>query len=83
MIEHPNQDRIFVRKLSEIILKNIADENFGARELVSESGMSNSGLNRRLHKIINKNINQFIRETRLHKALEMLQNENISVSEVA
>lgn len=83
MIEQHNQDQIFIRKLSEIILKNIADENFGAKELVSESGMSNSGLNRRLHQTINKNINQFIRETRLHKALEMLQNEDVSVSEVA
>ena len=83
MIEQHNQDQIFIRKLSEIILKNIADENFGAKEFVSESGMSNSGLNRRLHKTINKNINQFIRETRLHKALEMLQNEDVSVSEVA
>jgi TolB-like protein/AraC-like DNA-binding protein len=83
MIEQHNQDQIFIRKLSEIILKNIADENFGTKELVSESGMSNSGLNRRLHKTLNKNINQFIRETRLHKALEMLKNEDVSVSEVA
>jgi TolB-like protein/AraC-like DNA-binding protein len=83
MIEQPNQDQIFIRMLSEIILKNIANENFGAKELVSESGTSNSRLNRRLHKTINKNINQFIRETRLHKALEMLQNEDVSVSEVA
>ncbi len=83
MIEQPNQDQIFIRKLSEIILKNIADESFGVKELVSVSGMSNSGLNRRLHKIINKNINHFIRETRLNKALEMLQNEDVSASEVA
>ena len=83
MMEHPNQEQIFIRKLNEIILKNIADEKFGVKELVSESGMSSSGLNRRLHKIINKNINQFIRETRLKKALEMLQKENVTASEVA
>ena len=83
MIDHPIQEQIFIRKLNEIILKNITNNNFGAKELAFESGMSSSGLNRRLHKTINKNINQFIRETRLNKSLEMLQSEDISASEVA
>ena len=45
MIDHPNQEQIFIRKLNEILLQNIANENFGAKELTFGSGMSSSGLN--------------------------------------
>jgi AraC-like DNA-binding protein len=83
MIERSANDQIFIRKLTEIILANLGNGNFGAKEFAQESGMSSSGLNRRLRKIINKNINQFIREIRLNKALEMLQNEDVSASEVS
>jgi len=75
--------QIFIRKLTEIILTNLNNKDFGVKELARESGMSRSGLNRRLNKIIKKTISQFIREVRLQKALEMLQNESVTASEVA
>ena len=78
----PN-DKIFISKLTEIILANLNNENFGVKELVNKSGISRTGLNRKLRKILNKSINQFIREVRLQKALEMLQNGSGTASEVA
>ena len=36
-----------------------------------------------MHSINKKTINQFIREVRLHKAMDLLQNESFSVSEVS
>jgi uncharacterized protein (TIGR02145 family) len=83
MIEPAGTDQIFVNKLSEIILANLGDEDFGVKELIRESGASRDTLSRRLYSATGKTINQFIRETRLHKAMEMLQNEDLSVSEVA
>jgi AraC-like DNA-binding protein/tetratricopeptide (TPR) repeat protein len=83
MTEPLTMDQIFIRKVTEIILVNLKNENFGVKELSHESGMSRSGLNRKLHRIANKSINQFIREVRLQKALEMLQNESVTASEVA
>ena len=73
----------FVSRLTEIILENLKDENFGVKELSILSGLSQSVLNHRLHSVINKNINEFVREVRLRKALELLQNEKITASEVA
>ena len=58
-------------------------KTFGVSELAIESGMSRARLNRRLNAITKKSINQFIREVRLVKALEMLKNESVTVSEVA
>jgi AraC-like DNA-binding protein/TolB-like protein len=76
-------DQQFINRVTEIILENLHNENFGVREFADLSGMSRSALNHRLHSILHKNINEFVREVRLNKALEMLKNEDITASEVA
>ena len=83
MTEYFSKDQILIRKLTEIILANLENENFGVKELATESGMSQYGLNRRLRSVSNKSINQFICEIRLLKALEMLQNEELTIAEVS
>ena len=83
MAEPLSPDQIFIRKLTEITLANLDNENFGVKELAHESGVSLYRLNRRLHLITKKTSNQFIREIRLQKALEMLQNEIYTVAEIA
>ena len=77
MSEPLTTDQIFIRKLTNIILANLGNENFGPRELARESGMSLYRLNRRLHSINRKTTSQFIREIRLQKALELLRMKNI------
>ena len=83
MKEPLTNDQIFISKLTEIVLGNLKNENFGVKELAHESKMSFYRLNRRLHSINKKPTNQFIREIRLKKALEMLQNESSTVAEIA
>ena len=67
MQEPLTTDQLFIRRLIDIVVANIGNENFGVRELAIESGMSRARLNRRLNAITNKSINQFIREVRLLK----------------
>jgi AraC-like DNA-binding protein len=76
-------DQQLITRLTGIILENLRNEDFGVKELARLSGISRSVLNHRLYSILNKNINQFIREVRLQKAFELLQNEEITASEVA
>jgi uncharacterized protein (TIGR02145 family) len=83
MIGYLDTDQEFIKKLNDIILANLGDEYFGVNELVRESGMSRQSLNQRLQAITHKPINQFIRETRLQKALEMLQTGKVTVSEAS
>ena len=83
MTEPLPSDQLFIGKLTEIILKNLGNENFGVRELTRLSGISRTSLNRRLRRILNKSINQFIREVRLKKALELLKDGSVTASEVA
>lgn len=83
MTEHISMDQAFIRKLTDIILANLGNENFGVKELVRESGQSRYRLSRNLHSTTNKTISQFIRETRLSKALEMLRKEEVTAAEIA
>lgn len=83
MTDNSEVDQLFIRKLTGIILANLDNENFGVKELIHESGMNYSGLSQRLKAISNKTINQFIREVRLQKALEMLREGKITAAEIA
>lgn len=74
-------DHTFTRKLTNIILANLENESFGVKELAHETGMSRCNLNRKLQIISQKTINQYIREVRLQRAMEMLQQEWITAAE--
>ena len=83
MADAQNSDQAFILALTEIVTRNLKNENFRIRNLAREAGMSSSTLNRRLNRVAGKSGNQFIREIRLRKAHEMLQEKSVNVSEVA
>ncbi|MBG0858891.1 MAG: hypothetical protein IQL11_05260, partial [Bacteroidales bacterium] len=56
MNESISTDQIFISKLTEIVLANLGNENFGVKELIRRSGMSRIGLSRKLHGIASKTI---------------------------
>ncbi|MBE0422962.1 MAG: helix-turn-helix domain-containing protein [Lutibacter sp.] len=76
-------DAAFTRELNKIIFANLENERFGVKELAREIGMSRFNLNRKLHFIYQKTTNQYIRELRLQRARELLQNDSLTASEVA
>jgi AraC-like DNA-binding protein/TolB-like protein/Tfp pilus assembly protein PilF len=76
-------DNDFTHILKETVNANLCNEHFGPEQLAAQMGMSYSTLHRRVKEDFQKNISQFIREKRLEKAKEILQNENFSVSEIA
>ncbi len=83
MSEPFTKDQVFIRKLTEIIEANLANEKFGVDELALESGISLYKLSHKLYDLNKKTVNQFIREVRLKKAFEMLQDGEYTASEVA
>ncbi|MBW6499691.1 MAG: helix-turn-helix domain-containing protein, partial [Bacteroidales bacterium] len=76
-------DQEFIGKLKQLTLDHLADERFGGKELAVAMGMSWSTLNRKLQALTGQHITQFIREIRLQKALELLQENNATAAEVA
>jgi TolB-like protein/AraC-like DNA-binding protein/Tfp pilus assembly protein PilF len=76
-------DKEFIRKLTEITLANLENEAFSGKELSAEAGVRVSVINKRLQFISHKTISQFIREVRLQRAMELLQEEVLTAAEVS
>ena len=73
----------FIEKLTEVIEANFSDGSFGVSELSRQMGISHSSLHRKLKTIARQSISQFIRETRLKHAMELLQLQAGTVAEIA
>ena len=76
-------DQQFLKKLEDIVEKNLRDGNFGVEELKKEVGMSRSQMHRKLRALTNKSISQYIREIRLERAQKMLQQKVGTSAEIS
>ena len=83
MTNTENKDIDFIKKLTQIIENNLGDDHFGVNDLSNEIGISHSQIHRRLKEIKNQSISQFIKELRLLKAQELLQQKDLTISEIA
>lgn len=72
----------FLSKLNAAIESHLANEQFGVAELADEMGMSRSNLLRKLKKYSELSVSQYIRKFRLERALHLLQQGSLNVSEV-
>ena len=72
----------FIKKLTGIIETNPANEQFGVSELAREMGISRSQIYRRLEKVTNKSVSQFIRGIRLERARELMKVGTLTSPEI-
>ncbi|GET34780.1 hypothetical protein PbJCM13498_36430 [Prolixibacter bellariivorans] len=83
MDRQTTNSQTFVQKLTEIIETNLKNEQFGVSELAREMGMSRSNLYTKIKRITKKSVSRFISEVRLKKAMELLKQTSLTVSEVS
>lgn len=76
-------DDQFINKLLDILETNVENEHFGVSELANEMGMSRSNLHRKIITASKISANQYIRQFRLQKGMEMLKQTSFTVSEVS
>jgi signal transduction histidine kinase/DNA-binding response OmpR family regulator len=76
-------EHAFIGKVRAIIEANFADENFALPNLCRELNMSRSQLFRKLKALMDISPSDFIRNYRLQKAKTLLENTDLTVSEVA
>jgi len=76
-------DSDFISQITAIVEQNISNEQFGVSELASEVNMSRSNLLRKVKKLTNLSVSQLIRQVRLNRAMDMLRNSSLNVSEVS
>ncbi len=73
----------FIEQAEAIILKNLANEQFGVSELADAMNMSRSNLLRKIKKQTKLSASQFIRQIRLKEAMELLKEGSLTVSEIS
>ncbi|MBN1926871.1 MAG: response regulator, partial [Prolixibacteraceae bacterium] len=76
-------DKQFFTKVNEIIEKHYTDPTFDVDQFASEMFVSRSQLYKKLKAITDLSANDFINVYRLKKAVELLKNENLQISEIA
>ncbi len=79
----PTLDDIFLQKVRKLVEANLDDAQFGNSQLASEMLLSESQLFRKLKALTGHSIAIHIRSIRLHKGKEMLQNTDMTISEIA
>lgn len=75
-------DQAFLQSLNQLIEKNLTEENFGIEQLIKASGVSRTQLFRKLKSLTGMSASEFIRDFRLRKAYQLLNEDNLTVSEV-
>lgn len=76
-------DEKFLKRVLEIVEKNISNENFSAEDFAESVGMSKTHLNRKLNALLDSSANEFIRTYRLKKAARLLSGKSGNISEIA
>jgi signal transduction histidine kinase/ligand-binding sensor domain-containing protein/DNA-binding NarL/FixJ family response regulator len=82
-VPHRASESAWLRHLRDIIGANLHDPAFGVEELAERSAIGRTGLFRRLKEEIDASPSALLREARLQRAAELLDQRAGSVSEVA
>tara|TARA_R110002049_G_scaffold309212_1_gene518694 strand:- start:17380 stop:19473 length:2094 start_codon:yes stop_codon:yes gene_type:complete len=73
----------FIEQAEAIVLEHISNEKFGVSELADLMHMSRSNLLRKIKKQTQGSASQFIRQIRIQKGMELLQQTELTVSEIS
>ncbi len=77
-----SRDELFLKKITDAVLNNLQNEQFGVSELSDAVAISRFQLHRKLKLLKGKSVSQFIREVRLEEAMKMLQADVATASEI-
>jgi len=77
-----DSDTVFLEKVITIIKENISNAEFGVSQLVDQMCVSSSLLQKKVSKLTNHSPSEFIMLHRMKKALELIKQPNVTVTEV-
>lgn len=75
-------DSEFIKKVSEILNKNLDNSNFNTDYLSDEIGMSKTLVYIKLKKLLNRSPNEYLLDIRFNKAKELLSTNEFTVAEI-
>ena len=82
-IEVVSVDEKFMTKVADTIEKNISEPEFSVEKLALETSLSTVHLYRKLKALTGMTPNEFIRSFRMKRAIQLLEQKKLMISEVA
>jgi signal transduction histidine kinase/DNA-binding response OmpR family regulator/ligand-binding sensor domain-containing protein len=76
-------NKTFMKKLVELVEKNITNEEFNIDDLSCEMAMSRSVFFKKVKSLTGQNPKDFIRDIKMNKAADLLRDKKYSISEIA
>ncbi|MDN5213550.1 two-component regulator propeller domain-containing protein [Fulvivirgaceae bacterium BMA12] len=81
-VSYTSKDELFLNDAIKIVEKNMSDANFTVEYLGRELGMSRMQLYRKLKSLTGFSANEFIRLLRLKRAAQLLNHNQMTISEI-
>lgn len=78
-----NSEQLFLNNIFEHTEKNLSDSSFNVNSLSSIIGVSRPQLYRKITSITGRSPNNFIRDLKMDKALNLIKEKRLNVSEIA
>jgi signal transduction histidine kinase/DNA-binding response OmpR family regulator/streptogramin lyase len=75
-------DKEFIEKVLNYIKENISNPDLNVESLAAQLKLSRSQFYRKIKVLTNQTANEFLRNVRLQKAKQILERDNLSISEV-
>jgi len=76
-------DKVFIDRVIKSIEKNLSDPHFNVDRLIALTGQSHTHVYRKIHTLTDLSISEFIRNTRLKKAAQLLLTNEFQINEIA
>jgi len=76
-------DERFLQKVIEVVEENIADSELDIESFAMKVGVSRMQLYRKLHALTDMTVKEFIRNIRLKRATQLLEQQKLNISEIA
>ncbi|MDI5898568.1 hybrid sensor histidine kinase/response regulator transcription factor [Flavobacterium yafengii] len=76
-------DKEFIEKVLNYIKENISNPDLNVESLATQLKLSRSQFYRKIKVLTNQTANEFLRNVRLQKAKQILEMDNVSISEVS
>ncbi|MBQ0073047.1 MAG: helix-turn-helix domain-containing protein [Prevotella sp.] len=77
------EDEVFMRRLMTYVEENVGNSDIGVDEMASATATSRSTLNRRMKGILGVTPSDFLKEVRMKKACQMLNETTKGINEIA
>jgi signal transduction histidine kinase/ligand-binding sensor domain-containing protein/AraC-like DNA-binding protein len=81
--ETSSPDTIFIKKAVEVVEQNIENPDFNVETFCRDLGMSQTNLYRKLQSLLGVSGNQFIKDIRMKRAVQLLASGQYPVHEIA